>query len=121
MFPVVPVKFIVAGVVALGLCATGLYTFWRIDTLTSQLALANKVSDYAIETNKNLIKTIDALQAERQRINESLAMAQAENQKRAAALAKTRKAINDTNDQSPVAPVVRDAIVGVRDGLQAGH
>jgi hypothetical protein len=121
MFPTIPMKFIVAGVGFLALCATGLYTFWRIDALTSQLAVAHGTAKAATEANIQNIATIEQLKRDRERITAALATTAAENQRRATALAKTRKRINETNDQSPVAPVVRDAINGLRDGLQAGN
>jgi hypothetical protein len=121
MFPVLPTKFIAAGVVFLIAVIPAVYCFWRIDTLSNQLAVAHSVAKAATEANMQNLATIESLKRDRERITAALAATTAENQRRAAALAKTRKAINETNDQSPVAPVVRDAIVGVRDGLQAGH
>jgi len=121
MFPTIPIKFIVASVAMLGIAGVAVFAYVRINNLSLQLAVAHSVAKAATEANMQNIATIEQLKRDRDRVNESLAVAQAENQRRATALAKTRKRINETNDQSPVAPVVRDAIVGVRGGLQAGN
>ncbi len=121
MFPTIPIKFIAASVALLAVVGAAGFVYLRINNLSSQLAVAHSLAKAAAEANIQNIATIEQLKRERERITAALATTTAENQRRATALAKTRKAINDTNDQSPVAPVVRDAINGLRDGLQAGN
>jgi hypothetical protein len=119
--PIIPVRLIVAAVFGIGLFALAGFAYLRINSLSSQLAVAHGVAKAATEANIQNLATIEQLKRDRERITAALATTTAENQRRATALTKTRKRINDTNDQSPVAPVVRDAINGLRDGLQTGN